>query len=189
MIHHLQGHVSTVYPDSVVLDLHGFGVSVLCPQRYSQTWTENDEVLLYTHLHWSDSGPTLIGSPSKSDIAWIRSLLKIAGVGVKSALACVQRFTLEEFKDIIQKQDVGALSAIPGVGKKTANKIILDMKGHWDHESVVTPIYVNEDAKKALIALGFSAQKVRNAMSRLENPRELTVEETIKKCLSIIKEV
>ncbi len=147
LIDFIQGKV--IYRDTgkVVIDLNGIGISVNIPDNLSV----EGKVKLYTYLMIKDEEIKLYGFKTREDRDLFLRLISVSGIGVKNAMSMLSSFSSDELIDIIEKGDVSTLSSIHGIGKKTAQRIIFELKGKLD-------FYTNElieDIVEALVGLGY----------------------------------
>lgn len=169
MIGMLRGRVAQKQPPFLLLDVNGVGYEIEAPMSTFYDLPLGDEVItLHTHLAIRDDAHVLYGFASESDRAMFRSLLKVSGVGGKMALAILSGMTAGEFSQAVQAGDAAALTRLPGVGKKTAERLIVEMRDRLEKLDFVptatagstagssmptgTPL---DDALRALEALGY----------------------------------
>ncbi len=176
MIGLLRGRILVKQPPSLLLEVNGVGYEVEAPMSTFYDLPEGDqEVVLYTHMMVRDDAHTLFGFIRETDRAMFRSLLKVNGVGGKMALAILSGMSSNEFALFIQSGDVKALCRLPGVGKKTAERLIIEMRDRLEKVEA-TPITAssgstaransaNGDAVSALIALGYKPPEASRMVS------------------------
>lgn len=149
MIAFLSGTVAAVTPQAAFLDVGGVGYRVLMSQAaLSKLPQPGAQARVLTYLHVSESGITLYGFLREDEKALFERLIAVGGVGPKAALATLSTFTPAEFAAAVAAQDVKAVQKIPGVGKKTASRIILELKGSFDAAGAT--LFDNEGASAAL---------------------------------------
>ncbi len=174
MIRHIRGTVADITEGYIVVDVHGVGylVHTHCTPEY---FTLDTEVKLYTHMAVQERAQDLYGFLSRDDLAIFTLLLTIPKIGPKSAMQIMQKANSDLLRTSIQNNDPIHLSKMSGVGKKTAEKIVLGLKGSFEHIApmhtstdgeTVTPPYT-VDAIDALIALGYPQADARNAVQGL----------------------
>jgi Holliday junction DNA helicase RuvA len=170
MIGLLRGRVLVKQPPSLLLEVNGVGYEVEAPMSTFYDLPDGDhEVVLYTHMMVRDDAHSLFGFIRESDRALFRSLLKVNGVGGKMALAILSGMSTDEFSLYVQSGDVKALCRLPGVGKKTAERLIIEMRDRLEKIGTgagvvlsatgATPAAASADgdAISALVALGYKA--------------------------------
>ncbi|HID46519.1 MAG TPA: Holliday junction branch migration protein RuvA [Chromatiaceae bacterium] len=176
MIGLLRGRVLVKQPPSLLLEVNGVGYEVEAPMSTFYDLPEDDqEVVLYTHMMVRDDAHSLFGFIRESDRALFRSLLKVNGVGGKMALAILSGMSSDEFSLFIQSGDVKALCRLPGVGKKTAERLIIEMRDRLDRIKANSPVLAagttvqgssaDVDAVSALVALGYKAPEASRMVS------------------------
>jgi len=179
MIGLLRGRVLVKQPPSLLLEVNGVGYEVEAPMSTFYDLPEDDqEVVLYTHMMVRDDAHSLFGFIRESDRALFRSLLKVNGVGGKMALAILSGMSSDEFSLFIQSGDVKALCRLPGVGKKTAERLIIEMRDRLDRLDRIkanSPVLAagttvqgssaDVDAVSALVALGYKAPEASRMVS------------------------
>ncbi|HYE38006.1 Holliday junction branch migration protein RuvA [Methylocaldum sp.] len=178
MIGFLRGLVVAKKPPSLLLDVRGVGYEVDAPMSTFYKLPDiGEEVMLYTHLAIREDAHNLFGFVSEAERALFRSLIRVSGVGAKLALAILSGLSAEEFHRCVEAQDAARLVRLPGVGKKTAERLIIEMRDRLPELPTVhlpgagtlpapaaSPV---EDAVSALIALGFKPQDASNLVRGL----------------------
>ena len=169
MIGFLRGILVLKKPPSLVVDVHGVGYEVDAPMSTFYGLPEvGGEVLLYTHLAVREDAHSLFGFISETERTLFRTLIKVNGVGAKLALGILSGLSAEEFHRAVEYQDTARLVRLPGVGKKTAERLIIELRDRMPELGTVTlpgagtlpmpeasPV---DDATSALVALGFKPQ-------------------------------
>ncbi len=196
MIGRLRGEIVSKHPPHLLLDVNGVGYEVEAPMStFYNLPAQGETVTLLTHLVVRDDAHVLFGFGTESERALFRGLLKVSGVGAKMALAILSGMTAEEFSACVQSDDVSALVRLPGIGKKTAERLIVEMRDRLEKLGLgadavslpSTPAGTVEtspvaDAVSALTALGYkpneASRMVRNVASE-----GLTSEEIIRTAL------
>lgn len=143
---------------------------------------------VYTYLHFSEDGMILFGFKEKKQYDIFKLLLKVSGVGPKTAFSIISFIKFEDIIKAIKTNDVSILTQVPGLGKKTAMKIILDLSSKIDADFDLKNMILSQEDKmaiEALISLGFSSKEVKNIVMRL--PKNLKVEEKITEALKKLK--
>ena len=169
MIGFLRGILVLKKPPSLVIDVNGVGYEVDAPMSTFYGLPEvGGEVLLHTHLAVREDAHNLFGFISETERTLFRTLIKVNGVGAKLALGILSGLSAEEFQRAVEYQDTARLVRLPGVGKKTAERLIIELRDRMPELGTVTlpgagtlplpetnPV---DDATSALIALGFKPQ-------------------------------
>ena len=169
MLDHLEGLLVRLEPMRAVVSAGGIGFELLVPLTTSSRLREGDRVLLYTHLHISDS-PRILAFSTREEREFCRDLLKVSGVGPAIAVSLLSHATLEELTAAVAGGDEKSLTRIKGVGKKTAQRIILDLKekvGRPGAGPLLPASREEEDAAAALVALGFKEKEARESVAKV----------------------
>jgi Holliday junction DNA helicase RuvA len=191
MITHIKGRLTEKTPTYVVIDCNGIGYKLnISLQTYSNIKEENCS--LFTHLSVKEDSHTLYGFSDEDERTLFRNLISVSGVGPSTAQVVLSTFTPKETCQYIISADVAALQSVKGIGGKTAQRIIIDLKDKLGKGITTTdiPLYQNNDlrseALSALVALGFSKkvaeQKVDNTLR--ESSEDISVEALVKSALS-----
>lgn len=185
MIAGLSGTVAHIEPDAIVLDVHGVMYRVHVPLGLLQgsVVTSGQPLALETHLIVREDSLTLYGFSSRGDVEWFRVLLGVQGVGPRVALAMMSRFSAEELASVVHREDVTLLSTVPGIGRKTASRILLDLRGKVPEptgEPLTGQVRMqDDDLIEALEGLGYSRTEAATAASRVDLSTEETLEERL----------
>ena len=191
MITHIKGRLTEKTPTYVVIDCNGIGYKLnISLQTYSNI--KEEDCSLFTHLSVKEDSHTLYGFSDEDERTLFRNLISVSGVGPSTAQVVLSTFTPKETCQYIISADVAALQSVKGIGGKTAQRIIIDLKDKLGKGITTTdiPLYQNNDlrseALSALVALGFSKkvaeQKVDNTLR--ESSEEISVEALVKSALS-----
>jgi Holliday junction DNA helicase RuvA len=141
---------------------------------------------IYTHFHVREDVQVLFGFKSKSELTLFKMLIGVSGVGPKTAFQITSFTSSQEIINAIKDNDATVFARIPGLGKKTALKIILELSSKLDSAFEMKQIYVSDDDKMAadaLVSLGFKSQEAKDIVSKLE--KTLTLEQKIREGLKI----
>ena len=196
MIASLSGILLVKQPDHTIVDVGGVGYEVLVSGRtYDKLPSTGDEVFLYIYTSVREDAITLYGFSKLSDRSLFRTLIKVNGVGAKLALTILSGMDAGNFAACVQAGDTAALVKLPGVGKKTAERLVVEMRDRladWDvpqgvpsgsapasKPDVANPV---EEAVSALIALGYKPQEA-SRMVRVVDSRDLSTEDIIRTAL------
>ena len=183
MIAGIEGKLRALGDDGVIIDVHGVHFRLQAPtSTLSVLGTIGDRVYLHTHLLVREDSLTLYGFATADEMRMFELLLGVSGVGPKAALALLSALNPERFTLAIAANDDALLSSVSGVGKKTAARIILELKGKFEQVSTSIP-YAHQDVKAALIGLGYSASEAMSAISALPASDDLSPEDKIKLAL------
>ncbi len=195
MIGRLRGTLALKQPPLLLVDVSGVGYEVEAPMStFYQLPALGEAVVLHTHLVVRDDAHLLFGFASESERRLFRTLIKVNGVGAKLALAILSGISADEFARSVQDNDTAALVRLPGVGKKTAERLIVEMRDRladWEGGvtfSGVSPASVQQttdetrDAISALISLGYKPPEASRLVSKVET-EGLSSEEIIRAAL------
>lgn len=161
MIAFLQGTVHDHGDGFIILLCNGIGYKITVPDVMMSELS--GDVSLYTHEVVREDGRELFGFPSMEALRFFWKLITVSGVGPKGAMKVVSVGSVSEVKERVMAGDVDFLSRIPGLGKKTAQKIILELKGSLADEG--SGVSVDSDAVEALVGLGYSRRQAEEAVA------------------------
>ena len=194
MISALRGRVFTISPGDVQVETAGGAIyRVLIPvSNYSKIKKEK-EVLLYTVLRVKEDQMVLYGFLTIKEKTFFEKFISISGVGGKTALSLISAFSAHELVEAINTNDVGKLSSIPGIGKKTAQRIILELTGklELDEEQLEETVQLRDDLISGLVNLGYPAKSVKELVNKVlkENPEITSFEDLFKRTLKKISKL
>jgi holliday junction DNA helicase RuvA len=144
-------------------------------------------VFLHTHLHVREDNISLFGFSSSQELALFEQLITVSGIGPKVALALLTTLSTEKIVSAIMSSNAELLSQVPGIGKKTAGRVILDLKGKlgkgWESEAILSITEGDNDAIAALTGLGYSIREATQALSNITQIPEMNLEDKIKLAL------
>lgn len=199
MIAYIKGKVAEILEDRVILESGFMGYNLFMPMASAEgVLRKGDEVKLYTHLHVREDAMQLFGFLTKDDLHTFQLLLGVNGIGPKAALGILSGLTADELRFAVLSEDVKTISKAPGVGKKTAQKLILELKDKMDLQEAfdLKSQHVQEaqgdmadllDARKeaveALTALGYSGADALRAVKKVEMTPGMDVETLLKAAL------
>ena len=176
MIGTLRGNLSWKQPPHIVLECNGVGYEIETPMStFLDLPGLGDEIFLHTHLQVREDAQTLYGFSTEQEKALFRMLLKVNGVGAKLALSILSGMSVSGFERCVQYEDAAMLVKIPGVGKKTAERLIIEMRDRIGKSNITAlpkSDAVRSDAKSeavdALVALGYKPAEVSRLVSKLD---------------------
>ena len=192
MIDTVHGVLESRGEDSIRVSIGTVGLEIVTPKPTAiELGAIGSNVTLYTHLHVKDENITLFGFNDIEARALFRSLNEVSGVGQRLAINIFSSINTQSLYSAIESEDVLALQEIPGIGKRTASLIIVDLKGKLPElsstscsEIVMTP--TDADLSIALRGLGYSAIEIRDAVSTMDTDVDMQLEERIRNALQII---
>ena len=189
MIGKLTGTLAEKNPPQVLVDCHGVGYEVDVPMStFYNLPGVGDKVSLLTHFVVREDAQILYGFATPSEREAFRQLIKISGVGPRTALAVLSGMSVGDIAQAVTQQDAGRLVKIPGIGKKTAERLLLELKGKVGADLGLPGGAVVDDAQadilQALVALGYSDKEAQAALKSL--PKDVSVSDGIKQALKAL---
>ena len=188
MIAGLHGTLQTVGSDWAIINVGGIGFQVYMPtSTLSTLGTIGKEVELHTHLHLREDNATLYGFATAEELGLFQTLIGVSGLGPKLALAMLSAMSVEKLTMAIATGSADLLAEVPGIGKKMADRLILELKGKlaagWLGAPVAELAEENTDVLAALTSLGYSVSEATRAVASLPPSSDLSLEEKIKLAL------
>jgi Holliday junction DNA helicase RuvA len=188
LIGKLSGKLIERHPPQVIVDVHGVGYEINVPMStfYQLPATGND-VTLYTHLIVREDAHQLYGFASEQERHVFRQLLRISGVGARTALSVLSGMSVSDLYEAVSAQDSARLIKVPGIGKKTAERLLLELKDKLDLTVVATSAAgggQTGDILNALLALGYNDKEAAWAVKQL--PGGAAVAEGIRQALKLL---
>jgi Holliday junction DNA helicase RuvA len=183
MIVGLEGKLASIAADHVVVNVGGVFYKVSMPGSSIGTLGKpGDKVRLHTHLYVREDQMALYGAIEERQLRLFESLLTVSGIGPKVALSILSTMPVDSLESAIASGNVDLLTRIPGIGRKTASRLVLEMKGKLDLVAAAgitaTPSAASE-VVEALSGLGYSPAEIQSALSGLPKDQELGVEEMV----------
>ncbi|MBN6078977.1 Holliday junction branch migration protein RuvA [Aggregatibacter actinomycetemcomitans] len=200
MIGHLTGILMEKQPPEILLDVQGIGYELLLPMTSFYNLPEvGKQTSLFTHLVVREDAHLLFGFAQKADRTLFRELIKTNGVGPKLALAILSAMSVDEFAYAIEREELSRLVKIPGIGKKTAERLLVELKGKFkevktndffvqaDHlprfsAEISATVEPSNEAVAALVALGYKPLDAEKMVKKVSKP-ELSSEQLIREAL------
>jgi len=192
MFAYIEGDLTYKSPSLVYLSVHGVGYEVNITLQSFSKIQHLDKCKLYTHLQVREDAWVMYGFADEQERETFRHLLGISGVGAATARLILSSLKPEELGNIIATENVASLQKVKGIGAKTAQRIILELKGKLDvlpQDATFTGVQHNtieNDALFALVNLGINKAVAQAAIGKIENADSLTVEDVIKKALRLL---
>lgn len=179
MIAFIRGKLFSVGQDYVIVDVNGVGYRVFCPLiTLNRLPQRGDELLLFTHHHLREDASQLYGFLHEEELDFFRQLIEVSGVGPKVGLGILSAGSVERIREAIVTEDIAALTKLPGIGKKTAQRLILELKDKLVKKGMadVIPLPVPDkedgrgdavsDALQALLVLGYQTTEATQALAK-----------------------
>lgn len=198
MIAYIKGKVVQIEEERLILESGNMGYNIMMPSSsLEERILIQDEVKIYTHLHVREDAMQLYGFLSQEELKTFRLLLGVNGIGPKAALGILSGLTVDELRFAVLSDDIKTISKAPGIGKKTAQKLILELKDKIDlaeafdtkqiaEKNENKAVGVNEatkDAVEALSALGYSSTEALRAVRQVKIEPDMDVEAILKLAL------
>lgn len=189
MIAHIKGQIAEKFENSVIVDVHGVGYEITITVPDFEKITLNDEVKFYTYHSIRENSEELYGFLSLAAKKLFELLISVQGIGPKAAIAILSLAAPEEVRNAIANADAGFVSKASGVGKKSAERVIVDLRdkvGIPSHYGATETTFIKttdepDEALDALIALGFPLKEATAALEKVDP--NLPIEERIKLAL------
>lgn len=185
MIGSLRGRLISKKPDNIIIETGGVGYQVMVPiNLLSILPEEGNEVFLHIYTHVREDSLQLYGFPSEEDKKVFITLLGITGIGPKMALNILSGFTVKDFMRAIDNEDVALLCRVPGLGKKTAHRLILELREKLVTKEMKDRVF--DDTLSALINLGYKKSEALDALERAYKSGHTRVEDLLKESLKYL---
>ena len=199
MIAFIKGTVDFLSEGKMILESHGIGYELNIPSSmFDAGIREGEELKIYTHMSVREDGISLFGFLSREDLKIYRMLIGVSGIGPKAALSVLSTLSADNLRFAVLSEDVQAIARTPGIGKKTAQKLILELKDKFDLQeafeqklagnqaAAVRPTGESDafqDAVQALTALGYSGTEALQAVKKVEIIEGMDSEAVLKAAL------
>lgn len=198
MISYIRGEVAAVEKEKIIVDVGGIGYGVFMPEASMGHLPQiGNEVKVHTYLNVREDAMQLFGFLTRDDLEIFKLLIGVSGIGPKGGLSILSKLTADDLRFAVLSGDAKAISSAPGIGKKTAEKVIIELKDKLDVEEMLsrptddmentTSIdsstnEIQTEAVQALIALGYGSTESLKAVKKV-NLENVTVEEVLKQAL------
>ena len=191
MIASLEGIIDAVSKDSLIVNVNGIGFIVtVTTSVLSEMGITGREVKLYTHFHVREDDMSLFGFGSLDELKLFETLISVSGLGPKTGMAMLSAMSADQVAMAIASGSVEILTTIPGIGKKTADRLILELKDKVGGVMISTPAgraaQENADVVAALVSLGYSVQETTRAVNALPSGKKLSLEDKVKLALQYL---
>lgn len=198
MISYIRGELVAMEKEKIIVDVHGVGYGIFMPEASMGLLPSiGEEVKIHTYLNVREDAMQLFGFLTRDDLQVFKLLIGVSGIGPKGGLSILSKLTADDLRFAVLSGDAKAISAAPGIGKKTAEKVIIELKDKLDLEDVLHPTSntemvsstvesgvgnIQSEAVQALVALGYGSTESLKAVKKvsLENA---TVEDVLKQAL------
>jgi Holliday junction DNA helicase RuvA len=196
MIALLRGTLAYKSSDHVIIDVGGVGYRLFIPLSTFYSLPETGDVSLFTHTHVREDALLLYGFLSMEEKELFGILISISGIGPKLAVNILSHIPAKDLKRAIATGDIKRLSSLPGIGKKTAERLVLELKDKVgpvhdlpeadDVKSNTSVVDISNDVISALINLGYKENQARKVLESMELAPGLTMEEALKGALKVL---
>ena len=193
MYEYLNGELAHILPTAIVVDVHGVGYQVVFANPYRLQDSLKKQIKVLVQQVVREDSITLYGFISSEERELFQRLISVSGIGPKSAMSILANDDTEGFVNAVESGNVTYLTKFPGVGKKTAQQIILDLKGKFEavpEETTKAVVSTNqatlEEAKEALLGLGHSAKEITKIWNSLEAAAPSTTQEALKVAFKLL---
>jgi Holliday junction DNA helicase RuvA len=191
MIASLAGIIDAVSKDSLIVNVNGIGFKIAVTTTVlSEMGITGREVKLYTHFHVREDDMSLFGFGSLDELKLFETLISVSGLGPKTGMAMLSAMSADQVAMAIASGSVEILTTIPGIGKKTADRLILELKDKVGGVMISSPAgkaaQENADVVSALVSLGYSVQETTRAVNALPSGKKLTLENKVKLALQYL---
>ena len=201
MIGYIKGTIAEITPDRLVLENGGIGYEIFVPSSILDSGArQGQELKVYTYLHVREDALQLFGFRSRDELQVYRLLLGICRIGPKAAIGILSAMSVDTLRFAVLSDDAAAIAKAPGIGKKTAQKLILELKDKFSLEEAFekklaanqqsAAEQINEDAAseavQALVALGYSGTEALQAVKKVEGAADMDTEAVLKAALKFL---
>lgn len=194
MIGYLTGKIISKKPTRILVDVNGIGYLVnISISTFEKIADINDPVSLYTYLHVREDALDLYGFYTQAEKDMFKLLIGISGIGPKLAQSILSGIQIDELKEALQTGNISRIVAVPGIGKKTAERLLVELRDKVDTITGIRETFSEEktslknDAVAALTNLGYNRKTAENTIRKLiEINSSLPIEELIKKALAVL---
>ena len=191
MIGKLTGKIDAIHKNTIILDVSNVGYKVTVPtSTLSKHAKLGQQISLFIHTYVREDILALYGFETLKELSLFEKLLSISGIGGETALSVISSGTIEEITKAVINADIDFFIAIPGIGQKSAQRLIVDLKAaigdetEFDLTETETPAY--KETIDALKQFGFKASEARSALKEIKNKNKLTTEELLKETLKLL---
>lgn len=198
MIGYIKGELAEINENYIIIETGNIGYEIYLPvSSIPDLPPRKSTIKLYTYLHVREDALCLFGFLTKDDLEMFKLLITVNGIGPKVALGILSGITADEIRFAVLAEDTKSLSKAPGVGPKTAGKIILELKDKFQPESAFMQMLENqtenlntdsiygkrEEAVQALIALGYTSSESYKILNQIDITEDMATEDILKLCL------
>ena len=200
MISYIRGELVSIEDDKVIVDVNGVGFGIFMPaQSMNLLPSVGEEVKLHTYMNVREDAMQLYGFLTRDDLQVFKLVIGVSGIGPKGGLGILSKLSADELRFAVMAHDVKTISSAPGIGKKTAEKLIIELKDKLSIEDVLTreeesvttvsghaSNQVQAEAVQALVALGYGNSEALKAVKKVSVLENTSVEDVLKQALKNI---
>lgn len=200
MISYIRGELIAIEEEKVIVDVNGVGFGIFMPgQAMNMLPTIGEEVKLHTYMNVREDAIQLFGFLTRDDLNVFKLVIGVSGIGPKGGLSILSHLSPDDLRFAVMSHDVKAISRAPGIGKKTAEKLIIELKDKLSIEDVLERAadtsshvatnvtnQIQSEAVQALVALGYGNAEALKAVKKVEVNEDTTVEDVLKLSLKYI---
>lgn len=200
MISYIRGELIAIEEEKVIVDVNGVGFGIFMPgQAMNMLPAIGEEVKLHTYMNVREDAMQLFGFLTRDDLKVFKLVIGVSGIGPKGGLSILSHLSPDELRFAVMSHDVKAISGAPGIGKKTAEKLIIELKDKLSIEEVLeraaekentavssTNNQIQTEAVQALVALGYGNTEALKAVKKVDAGEGMTVEDALKQALKYI---
>ena len=198
MISYIKGELAEILPDVIVVEANGIGYNIYVPGSVlGELPSVGSEVKIYTYMNVKEDECSLFGFLTRDDLVMFKMLISVNGIGPKAALGALSNITADDLRFAVLADDVAAIKALPGIGPKTAQKIIIELKDKLKLDEVFESalsknkkadnnsnvMMIRNDAVEALVSLGYSSKDALVAVKEVEDIENKDSETVLKEAL------
>lgn len=182
MYGYIKGNVTSIRPSFIIVENQEIGYQIIVPNPYQ--YQMDEKVKIYTYFHVREDIQALYGFKNEETLEFFKKLLSVSGIGPKSALSITAADDVNDVIMAIENSDIQFLTKFPGIGKKTAQQIILDLKGKLVEIEETLIKDDKKEVKEALIALGYSKAETSKIVKKIAYNESIEV--MVKEALSLL---
>lgn len=201
MFSYIKGELAEILPDVIVVEANGIGYNIYVPGSVlGELPSVGSEVKIYTYMNVKEDECSLFGFLTRDDLSMFKMLICVNGIGPKAALGALSNITADDLRFAVLADDVAAIKALPGIGPKTAQKIIIELKDKLkldevfesalsknkkadNNSNVSNVMMIRNDAVEALVSLGYSSKDALVAVKEVEDIENKDSETVLKEAL------
>lgn len=169
MIDFIEGDVRYIDPDCIIVNVNGVGYRIFCGNPFAYQGDVGETVCIHTHYHVKEDAVHLYGFSTRDQRSLFRQLIEVSGVGPKAALSILASSSPQQIVWAVQEENIKVLTSFPGIGKKTAQRIILDLKDKIKGVEPEDGLAITQEASAAATSEGPSPSSFQEAMEALES--------------------